>query len=67
MLDMAYPIASKEKFVELRASGMTLAKAAEELGIAYNTGSRLGKSSQGEDREPKGHSHRRAARKISDL
>jgi transcriptional regulator with XRE-family HTH domain len=37
MLDMAYPIASKEKFVELRASGMTLAKAAEKLGIAYNT------------------------------
>ena len=34
---MAYPIAAKDKFVELRASGMTLAKAAKELDIAYNT------------------------------
>jgi orotate phosphoribosyltransferase-like protein len=34
---MAYPIDAKDKFVELKASGMTLAKAAEELGIAYNT------------------------------
>ena len=34
---MAYPIDAKDKFVGLKASGMTLAKAAEELGIAYNT------------------------------
>ena len=34
---MAYPIDARDKFVELRASGVTLAKAAEELGIAYNT------------------------------
>jgi hypothetical protein len=26
-----------ERFIELRASGMTLAKAAQELGVAYNT------------------------------
>ena len=34
---MTYPYEIKDRFVELRASGMTLAKAAEELGIAYNT------------------------------
>lgn len=34
---MSYPYEFKDRFVELRASGVTLAKAAEELGIAYNT------------------------------
>ena len=34
---MTYPFEIKDRFVEMRASGMTLAKAADELGIARNT------------------------------
>lgn len=34
---MTKPAKTKERFIELRASGMTLAKAAHELDIAYNT------------------------------
>jgi hypothetical protein len=34
---MTKPAETKERFIELRASGMTLAKSAQELGIAYNT------------------------------
>ena len=34
---MTKPAKTKERFIELRASGMTLAKAARELDIAYNT------------------------------
>jgi|GEM_PF-2518987 len=34
---MAYPFETKDSFVELRAKGVTLAKAAEELGIARST------------------------------
>jgi len=34
---VTYPFEIKDRFVEMRASGMTLAKAADELGIARNT------------------------------
>lgn len=34
---MTKPPETKERFVELRASGMTLTKVAQELDIAYNT------------------------------
>jgi hypothetical protein len=34
---MTESAAKKERFIELRASGMTLAQAAGELDIAYNT------------------------------
>ncbi len=34
---MTKPPETKERFIELRGSGMTLTNAAKELGIAYNT------------------------------
>jgi transcriptional regulator with XRE-family HTH domain len=34
---MTYPFEHKDRFVELRASGISLSKAAKELGIAFNT------------------------------
>lgn len=35
---MTYPFEMKDKFVELRASGVTMADATKQLGINYNTG-----------------------------
>jgi len=34
---MAYPFEIKDKFVEMRAAGVTISKASKDLGIAYNT------------------------------
>jgi hypothetical protein len=34
---MAYPFEVKDKFVEMRAAGVTLSKASQDLGIARNT------------------------------
>jgi transposase len=34
---MTKPMKTKERFIELRASGYTLAQASKELGISYNT------------------------------
>jgi transcriptional regulator with XRE-family HTH domain len=35
---MTYPFEVKDRFVELRASGITMAEATKELGISHNTG-----------------------------
>ncbi len=37
LVTMAYPFEIKDKFVEMRAAGVTLSKASNDLGIAYNT------------------------------
>jgi len=43
---MTKPPGTKERFIELRASAMTLAKASQELEIAYNTASNWQKELQ---------------------